>query len=95
MAMLTNTTTFGGLKQRKHTTCKTDYTSARLEVFKNRVLSRVYGPKRMQLTDGEQNRMKKSFVQLYSSPNITTVITSRMKLAERVKILRRYVLAFR
>jgi hypothetical protein len=49
----------------------------RLRVFENRVLKRVFGPKRNEVT-GEWRRLhNKELYALYSSPNIILVITSR------------------
>jgi hypothetical protein len=46
-------------------------------VFENRVLRRIFGPKREELT-GELNKLHtKELNDLYSSPNIFRVITSR------------------
>jgi hypothetical protein len=49
----------------------------RLRVFKNRVLRRIFGPKRDEVT-GEWRRIhNKELHALYSSPNIIQVIKSR------------------
>jgi len=47
----------------------------RLRVFKNRVLRRIFGPKRNEVT-GEW-RQNEELNDLYSSPNIVRVIKSR------------------
>jgi hypothetical protein len=54
----------------------------RLRVFKNRVLRRVFGPKRGEVT-GEWRRLynKELCALYYSSPNIVWVIKSRMRWA--------------
>jgi hypothetical protein len=49
----------------------------RLRVFENRVLRRIFGPKRDEVT-GEWRRLhNEELVDLYSSPNIISVIKSR------------------
>jgi hypothetical protein len=49
----------------------------RLRVFENRVLRRIFGPKRIEVT-GEWRRLhNKEIYALYSSPNIIRVIKSR------------------
>jgi hypothetical protein len=49
----------------------------RLRVFENRVLRRIFGPKRDEVT-GEWRRLhNKELHALYSSPNIIRVIKSR------------------
>jgi hypothetical protein len=49
----------------------------RLRVFENKVLRRIFGPKRHEVT-GEWKRLhNKEFYALYSSPNIIRVIKSR------------------
>jgi hypothetical protein len=49
----------------------------RLSVFENRLLRRIFGPKRDEVT-GEWRRLhKEEFNDLYSSPNIVRVIKSR------------------
>jgi hypothetical protein len=49
----------------------------RLRVFKNRVLTRMFGPKRDEAT-GEWRRLhNEELHDLYSSPNIIRVIKSR------------------
>jgi hypothetical protein len=57
----------------------------RLRAFENRVLRRIFGPKRDEVT-GEWRRLhNKELNDLYSSPNIIRVIKSRrMRWAERV-----------
>jgi len=47
----------------------------RLRVFENRVLSRIFGPKRDNVT--AEWRKREEFNDLYSSPNIIWVIKSR------------------
>jgi hypothetical protein len=50
---------------------------SRLRVFENRVLRRIFGPKRDEVT-GEWKRLhNKELYAVYSSPNIIRVITSR------------------
>jgi hypothetical protein len=50
----------------------------RLRVFENRVLRRIFGPKRDEVT-GEWRRLhNKELYALYSSPNIIRVIKSRI-----------------
>jgi hypothetical protein len=49
----------------------------RLRVFENKVLRRIFGPKRAEVT-GEWRRLhNKQLYALYSSPNIIRVIKSR------------------
>jgi hypothetical protein len=49
----------------------------RLRVFENKVLRRIFGPKRDEVT-GEWRRLRnKELYALYSSPNIIRVIKSR------------------
>jgi hypothetical protein len=53
------------------------YGQSRLRVFKNRVLRRIFGPKRDEVT-GEWRRLhNKELCALFSSPNIIQAIKSR------------------
>ena len=56
----------------------------RLRVFENRVLRRIFGPRRDEVT-GEWKKLHNGELNLYSSPNIVRVIKSRrMGWAEHV-----------
>jgi hypothetical protein len=46
-------------------------------VFENRVLRRIFGPKRDEVTGGWRKLHNKELHDLYSSPNIITMIRSR------------------
>jgi hypothetical protein len=48
----------------------------RLRVFENRVLRRVFGPKRDEVT-GEWRKLHEELNDLYSLPNIVRVVKSR------------------
>jgi hypothetical protein len=48
----------------------------RLRVFKNRVLRRIFGPKRDEVTREWRKLHKKELYDLYSSPNIIRAIKS-------------------
>jgi hypothetical protein len=49
----------------------------RLRVFENRVLRRVFGPKRDELTGGWRKLHKEELRDLYSLPNIVRVVNWR------------------
>jgi hypothetical protein len=46
-------------------------------VFENRVLRRIFGPKRDEVTGGWRKLHKEELHNLYSSPSIITMISSR------------------
>jgi hypothetical protein len=50
----------------------------RLRVFENKVLRRIFGPKRDEVTGGWRKLDKQELRDLYSSPNIIRIIKSRM-----------------
>jgi hypothetical protein len=57
----------------------------RLRVFENRVLRRIFGPKRDEVTGGWRKLHNEELHNLYSSPNIIIMIKSRrMRWAGRV-----------
>jgi hypothetical protein len=49
----------------------------KLRVFENRVLRRIFGPKRDGVTGGWKKLYNKELHNLYSSPNIIRIIKSR------------------
>jgi hypothetical protein len=49
----------------------------RLRVFENRVLRRIFGPKRDKVTGGWRRLHNEELNDLYSSPNIIQVIKTR------------------
>ena len=61
----------------------------RLSVFEIRVLRRIFGPKREEITEGGENYTMRSFNDLYCSFIIVQVIKSRrMRWAEHVAGIR-------
>jgi hypothetical protein len=56
----------------------------RLRVFENRVLRRIFGPKRDGVTGEWRRLLNKGLYALYSTPNIIQVIKSRMRWAGNV-----------
>jgi hypothetical protein len=50
----------------------------RLRVFENKVLRRVFGPKRDEVTGGWRKLYNEELHNLYSSPNIIRMIRSRI-----------------
>ena len=58
----------------------------RLRVFENRVLRRIFGPKREEVTGECRKLHNEELGDLYCSPNIVWVVKSRrMKWAEHVE----------
>jgi len=51
----------------------------RLTVFENRVLRRIFGPKREEITGVWRKQHSEELTDLYSSPDIIRVIKSRRK----------------
>jgi hypothetical protein len=46
-------------------------------VFENRVLRRIFGPKRDEVTGGWRKLLNEELLNLYSSPNIIRTMKSR------------------
>jgi hypothetical protein len=59
----------------------------RLRVFENRVLRRIFGPKRDEVR-GEWRRLHNEELDLYSSPNIIRAIKLRMRWVGHVARMR-------
>jgi hypothetical protein len=59
-------------------------------VFENRVLKRIFGPKRDEVTGDRRKLHIEKLQNLYSSPNIITIIKSRrMRWAEYIARMER------
>jgi hypothetical protein len=57
-----------------------------LRVFENRVLKRIFGPKRGEITREWRNLHSVEFDDLYSSPNIILVISKKLRWVGRVGV---------
>jgi hypothetical protein len=57
--------------------CSASFFECRLRVFENKVLRRIFGPKRDDVTREWRSLHNKELYALYSSPNIIRVIKSR------------------
>jgi hypothetical protein len=49
----------------------------KLRVFKNRLLRRIFGPRRDEVTEGWRGLHDKELRNLYSSPSIIRIVKSR------------------
>jgi hypothetical protein len=56
----------------------------RLRVFENKVLRRIFGPKRDKVTEGWRQLHNEELRNFYSSPSMIRMIKSRMRLVEHV-----------
>jgi hypothetical protein len=59
------------------TLSRTFWEEHRLRVFENRVLMRIFGPKRNEVTGGSRKLHNEELHSLYSSPSIVRVINAR------------------
>jgi hypothetical protein len=57
-------------------------------LFENKVLGRIFGPKRDEVTGSWKELHNEELHGLYSAPNIIRVVKSRMRLAELVERMR-------
>jgi len=65
----------------------------RPRVFQNRLLRRIFGPRRYEVTVEWRNLYNKEINDLYSSPNIVLMIKPRrMRLVGQVAIIRRLMI---
>jgi hypothetical protein len=60
-----------------------------LTVFENRVLRRIFEPKRGEVTGSWRKLHNEELLNLYSSPNIIRMTISRMRWAEHVARIER------
>jgi hypothetical protein len=55
-----------------------------VRAFENRVLTRIFGPKRDEVTGGWRNLHSEELHNMYSSPNIIRMIKSRTRWVRHV-----------
>jgi hypothetical protein len=67
----------------------------RLRVFENRVLRTISGPKRDEVTGGWRQLNNEGFINLYSSPSIIRIRSTRMRRAGHVARMRENRNAYR
>jgi hypothetical protein len=51
----------------------------RFKVFENRVLMSIFGPRKDEVTGGLRKQLNEKLYNLYSSPNIITMIKQKMR----------------
>jgi hypothetical protein len=65
----------------------TPWEEQRLRLFENKVLRRIFGPKREDIMGGWRKVYNEKLHNLFSSPYIITVIKTRTRLAVHIKCM--------